>query len=66
MTTTTDILIKLVKTKYSTSKSSTVGSQRLGMDIEEGRRPYSPEDYFFKGRRSIIHKMSSGPLKLED
>ena len=47
MTTTTDILIKPVKTKYSTSKSSTVGSQRLGMDIEEGQRPYSPKEEFF-------------------
>ena len=44
MTTTTDILIKPVKTKYSTSKSSTVGSQRLGMDLKEGWRPYSLEE----------------------
>jgi len=50
VTTTTDILIKPVKTKYSTSKSSTVGIQRLGMDIEEGRRPYSPEEEFVEGR----------------
>ena len=47
MTTTIDILIKLVKTEYSTSKSSTVGSQRLGMDIEEAWRPYSLEEEFF-------------------
>ena len=44
MTTTIDILIKPVKTKYSTSKISTVGGQSLGMDIEEGRRPYSPKE----------------------
>ena len=50
MTTTTNILIKPMKTKYSTSKSSIVGSQRLGMDIEEGRRPYSPEEEFVEGR----------------
>ena len=66
MTTTTDILIKPVKTKYSTSKSSTVGSQRLGMDIEEGQRPYSLEEEFVEGRRSIRHKMSSEPSILED
>ena len=66
MTTTTDILIKPVKTKYSTSKSSTIGGQRLGMNIEEGRRPYSPKEEFVEGRRSIIHNMSSEPLILED
>ena len=33
---TTDILIKPVKTMYSTSKSSTIRSYRLGIDIEEG------------------------------
>ena len=66
MTTTIDILIKPVKTEYSTSKSSTIGSQRLGMDIEEGRRPYSPEEEFVEGRRSIRHKMSSELLSLED
>ena len=36
------------------------------MDIEEGRRPYSPEEDFIEGRRSIRHKMSSEPLSLED
>ena len=46
VTTTTDILIKPVKTKYSTSKNSTVGSHSLGMDIEEERRPYSPKEDF--------------------
>ena len=66
MTTTTGILIKPVKTKYSTSKSSTVGSQRSGMDIEEGRRPYSPEEEFVEGRRSVRHKRSSEPLILGD
>ena len=66
MTTTTDILVKPVKTKYSTSKRSTVGSQRLRMDIEEGRRPYSPEEEFVEGRKSIGHKRSSEPLILED
>ena len=66
MTTTIDILIKPVKTKYSTSKSSTVGRQILGRDIEEGRRPYSPEEEFVEGIRSTRHKMSSEPLILED
>ena len=66
MTTTTNILIKLVKTKYSTSKSSTVGSHSLGMDIKEGRRPYSPEEEFVDGIRSIRHKMRSELLSLED
>ena len=66
VTTTTDISIKPVKTKYSTSKISTVGSQRLGMDIEEGWRPYSPKEEFVEGRRLIIHKMTSEPLSLED
>ena len=36
------------------------------MDIEEGRRPYSPEEEFVEGRRSTRHKMSSEPLILED
>ena len=62
MTTTTDILIKSVKTKNSTCKFSTVGSQRLGLDLEEGRRPYIPEDGFFEGRRSIKHKRRSDLL----
>ena len=66
MTTTTDILIKPVKTKYSTSKISTIRIQRLGMDIEEGQRPYSPKEEFFEGIRSTRHKMSSEPLSLED
>ena len=66
MTTTTDILIKPVKTKYSTSKSSIVGSQSLGMDIEEGQRPYSLEEEFVEERISTRHNMSSEPLILED
>ena len=66
MTTTTNILIKLMKTKYSTSKSSTIGGQRLGMNIEEGRRPYSPKEEFVEGKRSTRHKMSSELLILED
>ena len=36
------------------------------MDIEEGRRPYSFEEGFVEGRRSIRHKRSSEPLSLED
>ena len=64
MTTTTDILIKHVKTKYSTSKSSTPASQRPGMDIEEGWRPYSPEEEFVEGLRSIRNKRSNEPLIL--
>ena len=36
------------------------------MDIEEGWRPYSPEEEFVEGRRSIRHGMSSEPLSLED
>ena len=51
---------------YSTSKSSTVGSQRFGMDIEEGWIPYSPKEEFVEGRSSIRHKRSSGLLGLED
>ena len=38
----------------------------MGMDIEEGQRPYSPEEEFVEGRMSIIHKRSSEPLILED
>ena len=66
MTTPTDILIKPMKTKYSTSKSSTVGIQILGMDIEEGQRPYSPKEEFVEGIKSNRHKMSSEPLIFED
>ena len=66
MTTTTNILIKLVKTKYSTSTSSVVGSQRLEMDFEQVRRPYSPEEEFVEGIRSIRHNRISEPLSLED
>ena len=36
------------------------------MDIEEGRRPYSPKEDFVEGRRSTRHKMSSELLSLED
>ena len=36
------------------------------MDIEEGRRPYSPKEEFVEGISSIIHKRSSEPLSLED
>ena len=36
------------------------------MDFEEGRRPYSPEEEFVEGIRSIRHKMSNEPLSLED
>ena len=66
VTTTTNILIKPMKTKYSTSKSSTVGSQSLRMDIKERQRPYSPEEEFLEGRRSIRHKMSNESLILEE
>ena len=55
-----------MKTKDSTSTSSTLGSQRLEMDFEEGRRPYSHEDEFVEGIKSNRHKMSSEPLIFED
>ena len=55
-----------MKTQDSTSTSSGVGSQRLEMDFEEGRRPYSTEEEFFEGRSSIRHKRSSESLSLED
>ena len=38
----------------------------MRMDIEEGRRPYSPEEEFVEGRRSTRYKVSSEPLSLED
>ena len=55
-----------MKTKYSISTSSLVGSQRLEMDLEERRRPYSLEDEFVEGRRSIIHKRRSELLIFGD
>ena len=54
-----------MKTKDSTSTSSILGSQRLDMDLEEGQRPYSSEEEFFKGRLTR-HKRSSEPLSLKD
>ena len=36
------------------------------MDIEEGRRPYSPKEEFVEGIRSNRHQMSSETLILED
>ena len=38
----------------------------MGMDLEEGWRPYSLEEEFVEGRRSTRHKMISEPLRLED
>ena len=38
----------------------------MGMDIEEGQRPYSPEEEFVEGISSIRHKMRSELLILED
>ena len=55
-----------MKTKDSISTNSPVGSQILEMDFEEGRRPYSPEEEFVEGRKSIRHKRSTEPLILED
>ena len=55
-----------MKTKDSTSMSSTVGIQRLEMDFEEGQRPRSLEEEFLDGMRSIRLKRSSELLILED
>ena len=36
------------------------------MDFEEGQRPYSFEEEFVEGRKSIRYKRGSDPLSLED
>ena len=55
-----------MKTKDSTSTSSTIGIQRLEMDFEHGKRPYIPKEEFVEGRRSSRHKRSSEPLSLDN
>ena len=55
-----------MKTKESTSTSSIVVSPRLEMDFDKGWRPYSPEEEFVEGRRSIRNKRSNELLSLED
>ena len=48
-----EILIKPMKIRDSTSTSSAVGSQRLKMDLEDGKRPYSLEKEFVEGRSQV-------------